>query len=227
MPRCLTEPLKEGAAGYDVYSPSSLTIEPGQRAIVPLDIQATPPTGTYIQIASRSGMSAQRSVDTQADVIDSDYTGNVAIVLHNYGKDVFHINTGDSIAQLLILHNETPDISQMAYTQHTECGDNGFGSTGTATIRTTTNTIQEHHDMPYDIYLSQDPFDQILPIEIMVKGDHETLGMQFQECSQRNRLRLIDMALSTPGSRIPRWRSLLRNSYIITFNGHDIHTNPI
>jgi hypothetical protein len=63
------------------------------------------------------------------------------------------------------------------------------------------HTIKDPDDMPYGVYLSQDPFEHILPTEIMVKGDHETLGMQTLECPQRRHLQLTDKDLSTPGSR--------------------------
>ena len=77
-------------------------------------------------------------------------------------------------------------------------------------------------DMPFDIYLSLDPFDNILQIEIPVKGGHPTLGLHLTECPYRHRLRLLDMTAGTPGSRIPKWRSALRNTYLLTIQDTNI-----
>lgn len=71
--------------------------------------------------------------------------------------------------------------------------------------------------------LSMDPFDQLLPVTIPIKGDHPTLGLKTMLCPYRNRLRLTDMVLSMPASRIPKWRSILRNAYIIRIQGYPIH----
>jgi hypothetical protein len=78
--------------------------------------------------------------------------------------------------------------------------------------------------MPYHIYISDDPFNQRLDITIPLKGDHPTLGLKLTQCEYRQRPRLTDMALSTPASRIPKWRSQLRNAYLVEFNHHPIYT---
>jgi hypothetical protein len=67
--------------------------------------------------------------------------------------------------------------------------------------------------------MSLDPFDQIIDVDIAIKGNHPTLGMILEECAYRARPRLTDMALSTPGSRVPKWRSTLRNTYLTQING--------
>lgn len=69
-------------------------------------------------------------------------------------------------------------------------------------------------DLPYDIYLTQDPFDKHLKIEIAVKGEHNTLGMALNMCESRHQLQLQDMVPSTPGSRIPKWRSMHTSSHL-------------
>ena len=58
-------------------------------------------------------------------------------------------------------------------------------------------------ELPFDIYFSADPFDKLLPVDIQVKGDHPTLGLKVEPCQYRHRLRLIDMVVSTPASRVP------------------------
>lgn len=204
MPRRATD----GAAGYDVYSTMEHNPFPQQQILIPLDISVQPPPGTYIQIHSRSGIVVKHKIEVKAGVIDSDYTGNLTVVLHNYGEQSFKINQGDRIAQLLILPHKTPPCMVTNQTQTTLRGNQGFGSTGVSKeIRTTINNNQQadtnNDDLPYDIFLSQDPFDHRLEIEIPVKGDHKTLGLQMHHCPDRNRLQLRDMAISIPAHRIP------------------------
>jgi len=61
-------------------------------------------------------------------------------------------------------------------------------------------------------------------MSIAIRGDHPTLGMNLTQCSARNRLRLIDMHPGTPGSRLPKWRSILRNTYLISVQDLPITT---
>lgn len=115
------------------------------------------------------------------------------------------------MAQLLIIHIDSPKVVTDDKQNYTKRAHNGFGSTGTnAIIHTMHNTVPDDTiEMPYNIFCSQDPFNQLLNIEIIVKGDHETLGMQFKQCPQCQRLQLQDMALSTPASHIPKCHSTL------------------
>jgi dUTP pyrophosphatase len=189
----LPERATDDAAGYDVYSARQLIIKPGQRALIPLDITVKPPPGTYIQIPPRSSMAVKHDIDTKAGVIDADYTGNVTVVLHNSSPNDFTVNIGDRIAQFLIIHIATPIITPTDKLPDTHQGTQGFGHTGTtAILRQMSTTEPPSHatevEMPYDIYMSQNPFDREQTIEIAIKGDHPTLGMQMDMCQHRHRL---------------------------------------
>jgi dUTP pyrophosphatase len=229
-----------GTAGYDIFSAINSSLDPGQRGLFPLDIQITPPHGTYTQIKSRSGISVKHNVDVQAGVIDADYTGNVTVVLHNYGTTPFQVNIGDKIAQLLLIKVATPEIhTTTADPPETQRVTKGFGSTDRldspvahslqelTTASLTDGPSDENNtpiELPYHIYISNDPFDLKIDITILVKGDHPTLGMQLTQCDYRQCPHLMGMALSTPASRIPKWRSQLRNAYLVEFNHQPIHT---
>jgi dUTP pyrophosphatase len=185
-------------------------------------------------------------------VIDRDYTGNVRVIIYNYGDTPYEVKQGDRIAQLIIIKHATPTCISVPILATTARSDNGLGSIGTSeriiyptihqvendtpeigteaipnpapdtesrNMQEVTATTNNDDQMPYDIYLSQDPFDQRLQLEIALKGDHPTVGLMMTQCPQRQRLRLQDMTLSTPGSRIPRWRSTLRNAYLINIEG--------
>jgi len=85
----------DNSVGYNLHSARVLTIAPGQRALIPLDTAATPPPGTYLQIAPRSSLAAKQMIDTKAGVIDADYVGNITVVLHSHSDIDFHIKVGD------------------------------------------------------------------------------------------------------------------------------------
>jgi dUTP pyrophosphatase len=70
-------------------------------------------------------------------------------------------------------------------------------------------------EKPYDIYFCTDPFDSMVTIDVPKKDDHPTLGLITEYCDARQRLQVTDMALSTPGSRLKSWRTVIRRSYIL------------
>ncbi len=112
-------------------------------------------------------------------------------------------------------------------------GENGFSSAGTHT-HAVLETLQDANtgsskakenmtvELPYHIYISDDPFDTCMDITVPIKGNHPTLGMKFAQCEYRQRPRLVNMALSTSASRIPKWRSQLRNAYLVEYNHQPI-----
>jgi len=73
-------------------------------------------------------------------------------------------------------------------------------------------------EKPFEIFFSSNPFDNTMEIEIPIKGDHPTLGLLTKYCEYRQRVQIKDMAISTPGSRLKCWRTVIRNSYILKFH---------
>jgi len=244
----------DGSAGYDVFSAVDKVIPPKTRCAIPLDIAITSPSGSYVQILSRSGMSLKYHVDVRAGTIDRDYTGNVQVLLENSGDNPFTIKIGDRIAQLVLIDIQTPPILQTDALSDTTRGDNGFGSTGVnlhttqtpnPSISSSPRPVTPTEDMispgtgtvhnlsaepipiapqqpmsspverPYGIYFSTDPFDDTVEIDVPIKGDHPTLGILSEYCDARQRLQVTDMAISTPGSRLKSWRTVIRKSYMI------------
>ena len=117
------------AAGYDLYSVVSKTVQPGERAMVSLGIIIQVPQGTYGRIAPRSGLAVKQGIDVLAGVVDRDYRGDVNVVLINHGHEEFHISVGDRIAQLVLEKIECPEAVE-ACLDETRRGQGGFGSTG-------------------------------------------------------------------------------------------------
>lgn len=126
-----------GSAGADVrasfVNKSSLTIKPGQRVLVPTGIVVEIPFGHEIQVRPRSGLSLKSPlmVLNSPGTIDSDYRGEVNIIIGNFGTEEFIIEHGLRIAQLVVAPvlqaNFVLASSELSETQR---GASGFGSTG-------------------------------------------------------------------------------------------------
>lgn len=122
----------EGSAGADLCSSVEVTIYPGETKLVKTGINISIPLGYAGFVCSRSGLALKQNVFVlnAPGIIDSDYTGDVGVILHNASNDRFVVNIGDRIAQLLIVKCEYFWFNEVAELQKTERGDGGFGSTG-------------------------------------------------------------------------------------------------
>jgi dUTP pyrophosphatase len=125
-----------GAAGMDlraaIASDGTIILEPGDRAAVPTGIVIAVPKGHEAQVRPRSGL-ALRSGVTQANApgtIDSDYRGEVQVILINHGRETVRIGRGDRIAQLIIAPIARAEWVEVDALDETERGSRGFGSTG-------------------------------------------------------------------------------------------------
>jgi dUTP pyrophosphatase len=118
-----------GAAGADLTSSEALTIGPGERAAVPTGLHLALPPGHVGLVWPRSGLAVRHGIDTLAGVIDSDYRGEVRVVLVNHGREPFAIARGDRVAQLLVQRVETAAFVRDTLGT-TDRGAGGFGSTG-------------------------------------------------------------------------------------------------
>ena len=122
-----------GAAGYDLHSSEGHVILPGHRAVVATGIKIQLPVGVYGRIAPRSGLVVKHGIQVGAGVIDSDYRGEVKIVLFNHDQHgAFIIRPGFRVAQLILERCECPDVVEVAdfNDDDTIRGTDGFRSTG-------------------------------------------------------------------------------------------------
>jgi dUTP pyrophosphatase len=118
------------AAGADLCASEALVLEPGARAAVPTALRLAIPPGHVGLVWPRSGLAVRHGIDTLAGVIDSDYRGEVRVVLVNHGAEPFRIAAGDRIAQLLVQRVERAAFSDSDSLEETPRGEGGFGSTG-------------------------------------------------------------------------------------------------
>lgn len=121
----------EQAAGLDLYSSINITIPAGERKTVKTDISVEIPLKHYGRIAPRSGLAVKHGIDVLAGVVDSDYRGEVLIILYNTGKEDFVVNRGERVAQLIVEPYIAPVVEVIeGELDETARGMAGFGSTG-------------------------------------------------------------------------------------------------
>jgi len=121
-----------GAAGLDVVAAESLVLEPGARAAIATGFAIAIPEGFEVQVRPRSGLALKYGVTclNTPGTIDSDYRGEVKIILANLGEEAFHVKRGERIAQLVpapVLKASFVEEEELGQTGR---GSGGFGSTG-------------------------------------------------------------------------------------------------
>jgi dUTP pyrophosphatase len=121
-----------GAAGMDVLAAENVTIRPGQRHAVATGLAVAIPQGYEIQVRPRSGLALKHgiTVPNTPGTIDSDYRGEVKVILINHGADDFAIQRGDRIAQLVLAPVTQAAWEEVEDLDETARGAGGFGSTG-------------------------------------------------------------------------------------------------
>jgi dUTP pyrophosphatase len=124
----------EGSAGMDIYAMAELpiAIKPGEISLIPTGLSIELPIGYEAQIRPRSGLAIKHGIGilNSPGTIDSDYRGEVKIILSNFGKDEFIINKGDRIAQMIISKYERISWQVSDNLADTTRGEGGFGHTG-------------------------------------------------------------------------------------------------
>ncbi|MEM9311893.1 MAG: dUTP diphosphatase [Pseudomonadota bacterium] len=121
-----------GAAGMDVMSAEDITIAPGARHAVATGFAMAIPYGYEIQVRPRSGLAYKHgiTVPNTPGTIDSDYRGELKVLLINHGAQPFTVERGDRVAQLVLAPVVQAAWSEVAELDVTERGAGGFGSTG-------------------------------------------------------------------------------------------------
>jgi dUTP pyrophosphatase len=125
---------RPGDAGYDLHSPESFSLWPGERATVATGVAIALPPGVAGLVVPRSGLAAGHgiSVVNGPGLIDPNYRGEIRVVLVNLGDARFEAAAGDRIAQLLLVPFVAPDASVVDALPPggDDRGENGFGSSG-------------------------------------------------------------------------------------------------
>lgn len=122
------------SAGMDLRAnlETSITLRPLERQIISTGLFISLPIGFEAQVRPRSGLAAKKGITVlnSPGTIDADYRGEIGVILINLSNEVFEINDGDRIAQLVISLHERAEWITVDILDKTERGKNGFGSTG-------------------------------------------------------------------------------------------------
>ena len=123
-----------GASGMDLmaFIDTSITLKPQKSCLVPTGISVAFPSDFEIQIRPRSGLAAKHNISdlNTPGTIDSDYRGEIKIILYNHGESDFLINNKDRIAQMILVPVIKMNLEETDTLPETVRGEGGFGSTG-------------------------------------------------------------------------------------------------
>ena len=124
----------EGSSGMDLtaFVDNSIKIKPNSSELIPTGISIAIPEDTEIQIRPRSGLAAKSNISVlnTPGTIDSDYRGELKIILFNHGTNDFVVNNGDRIAQMVLMPVLKASFEEVENLPETIRGSRGFGSTG-------------------------------------------------------------------------------------------------
>jgi dUTP pyrophosphatase len=120
----------DGAAGMDVVAAEDLILAPGARHAVATGFAMAIPEGYEVQVRPRSGLAHGVTCLNTPGTIDSDYRGEVKVILANLGQEPFEIKRGDRIAQLVPAPVQRATLLEVSSLDDTARGSGGFGSTG-------------------------------------------------------------------------------------------------
>lgn len=130
----LPEYKTEGSAGIDLRAniTDSILLKPFERILVPTGIFIELPDGYEAQIRARSGLAIKNGISLVNGIgtIDSDYRGEIKVILINLGNEEFVINKGDRIAQMVFMKYERAEFELVENLNETNRGKGGFGHTG-------------------------------------------------------------------------------------------------
>lgn len=122
----------DGASGFDLHAIESLEIKPSEFVAVKTGLAFEIPKGFEIQVRPRSGLAFKNGIGVlnSPGTIDSDYRGEIMVILFNFGKEIFAIKKGDRIAQAVLTQIFQADFIISDELDSTQRGVKGFGSTG-------------------------------------------------------------------------------------------------
>ena len=123
-----------GASGMDLmaYIDKSIELKPGESCLVPTGLSVAFPKKYEIQVRPRSGLAAKNNISVlnTPGTIDSDYRGEIKVILFNHGNQSFKINNNDRIAQMILTPVIKMDLEETNELPDSTRGARGFGSTG-------------------------------------------------------------------------------------------------
>ncbi len=123
-----------GSSGFDLHAAceGDMVVEPGKVVLVPAGFEMALPAGFEAQVRPRSGLALKSRIGllNSPGTIDSDYRGEVGVILFNFGAEDFTVHRGDRIAQMVICSLPETELVEIEVLEGTARGPGGFGHTG-------------------------------------------------------------------------------------------------
>lgn len=130
----LPQYMTEGAAGMDIFAniDTSIDLQPMGRVLVPTGIKMEIPYGYEVQVRPRSGLAIKHGLTllNTPGTIDSDYRGEIKVIMINLGEQKYTLNSGERIAQLVLKKVYKADLNLVEELSDTNRSEGGFGHTG-------------------------------------------------------------------------------------------------
>jgi dUTP pyrophosphatase len=236
------------AAGLDIHAQETVIIPSGEQSKISTRLAMEILSGYHGQIHVRSSLAAKRQARIEAGIIDSDYRGEVFVLLSNNGPDPLSITKGDRIAQIIIVKDPTVTITPVEELTRTIHNEGGFGSTGkfiptnkpndiptrpilapthdpqpTTAAAATAIATDVDNEPVCNIDLSSDPFIDTQDIIITTKGKHPTQGLLLQDSELCDgRVIIVTCKPGTAATNVLNWRKRLKYGTLLQINGVDI-----
>jgi len=123
---------RPGDAGVDLCATKDHILKPGERTIIPTGLKIALPDGYEAQIRPRSGLAAKHGISlvNSPGTIDAGYRGEIGVIMINHGQEVFNVETGMRIAQMVIQKVEQVTFEEVDTLDETQRGEGGFGHSG-------------------------------------------------------------------------------------------------
>ncbi|KAG6533566.1 hypothetical protein ZIOFF_007441 [Zingiber officinale] len=184
----------EGSAGLDISASHAAVIEPYGRDLIHTALRIEIPYGYYGRLASRSGLAWKNGIEVGTGVIDSDYRGEVQVLLFNRTNLPIYISQHQKVAQLILEKIAIPEVYEVPHLSHTERGNKGFGSTEAQNQIPERDQAFTSQDPRY--FTSQDIFALLMP--------KETTAVLVQDDSFLNNFEQDHAVDTSPGAAVPR-----------------------
>jgi len=126
----LPKTMRAGDAAMDFYAYKDYEIKPGERIIVETGVVIAIPNGYWGNVRDRGGLPAKHGIHTMGGVFDSNYRGEVQIILINLGSEIYNIKVGDRICQMIIEKHEDLEVEEVDELDETNRGEGRFASSG-------------------------------------------------------------------------------------------------
>ena len=131
LPAANDSDITLGDSGYDLTAVEDVKIHVGNDAVVPVGLTlAYIDPGYWFRIEPRSGLGFKHGIQPHLGVIDNGYRGDMGVKLYNFGRDIYHVEKGDRIAQLVVYRLFKPIMKWADEVEETDRGNKGFGSSG-------------------------------------------------------------------------------------------------